>query len=95
MRKIGLEQSKTEVFTVAPGLALVGLGIRHSGLSRRLARLEKDERSFIPTLDILKAFIGLLCCGKSDYEAIEAERDNPWFKEALGLDHVPSAACLR
>ena len=95
MRKIDLEQSETELFTDAPGLALVGLCIRHSGLSRRLARVERGGRSFISTLDIFTAFIGLLCCGKSDYAALEAERKNPWFKEALGLDHVPSSASLR
>ena len=77
MRKIDLEQSETELFTDAPGLALVGLGIRHSGLSRRLARVERGGRSFISTLDIFTAFIGLLCCGKSDSAALEFERKNP------------------
>ena len=96
MQKIDLEQSPKEFFTSLPGLALVGLCLQHSGaLARLLARLDRGRKFAIPSRDILTAFIGLLCSGKSDYEAIEAMREDAWFKEALGLKHVPSAVCLR
>ncbi len=43
----------------------------------------------------MKSYVGLLCTGKSDFEAIEACRDNTFFKTALGIDKVPSAPSLR
>ena len=46
-------------------------------------------------MDILTCFLGLLCLGRSDYEAVAARRGDAWFKEALGLDRVPSPECLR
>lgn len=96
MQKIELEQSPKEFFTSLPGLALVGLCLQHAdALTRLLARLDRGRTFAIPSRDILTAFIGLLCSGKSDYEAIEDMREDAWFKEALSLRHVPSAVCLR
>ncbi len=45
--------------------------------------------------DIVKSMIGLLCLGKSDFEAIEPFRSHRLFKKALGLKQVPSAVWLR
>ena len=44
---------------------------------------------------ILASYIGLLCLGKSDFEAINAFRDDEFFHEALGLAQVPSEGVLR
>jgi hypothetical protein len=33
--------------------------------------------------------------GKNDYEAVTSVRDDSYFKEALGIDRVPSAEILR
>jgi len=43
----------------------------------------------------IKSYIGLLCLGKSDFEAVENVRGDRFFKESLGIDHVPSSARLR
>ena len=95
MRRIKVEQSAKETYTAHPGLALVG---RCIGLCRdmreQVGRLERGRHSF-SSMDILTCFLGLLCLGKSDYEAVAARRGDDWFKEALGLDRVPSPECLR
>lgn len=52
-------------------------------------------RHGIRTSDVLKSYVGLLCQGKSDFEAIEAYRNEPFFAQALGVGQVPSAPTLR
>jgi len=47
------------------------------------------------TSDIVKAVVGLLSLGKSDYEAIEPFRQDRFFKEALGLSKVPGSVWIR
>ena len=95
MRRIKVEQSAKETYTAHPGLALVG---RCIGLCRdmreQVGRLERGRHG-LSSMDILTCFLGLLCLGKSDYEAVAARRGDAWFKEALGLDRVPSPECLR
>ena len=39
--------------------------------------------------------IGLLYLGKPDFEAIEAFREDEFFRLGLGLEHVPSEGTLR
>jgi hypothetical protein len=39
--------------------------------------------------------IGVLCLGKPDFEAIEAFREDGFFRQALGLTKVPSEGTLR
>ena len=41
------------------------------------------------------AMIGLLCLGKPDFEAIEAFRQDEFFRRALGLKKIPSEGTLR
>ena len=45
--------------------------------------------------DILKSYLGLLVQGKTDFDAIEAFRDERFFAEALGIRNVPSSPTLR
>ena len=45
--------------------------------------------------DIVRSMLGLLCLGKSDYEAITAMRSDEYFKQSLGIGNVPSAERLR
>lgn len=52
-------------------------------------------RSGVPTSDVVRAYVGLLSLGKSDFDAIENHRRDGFFKRALGLRAVPSAATLR
>ena len=52
-------------------------------------------RSGVANSAILKSYLGLLCLGKSDFDAIENFRGNDFFMRALGLDNVPSSPTLR
>jgi len=49
----------------------------------------------IAEIDILRSYLGLLCLGKSDYQAIAAMREDDYFKHALGIGRMPSVERLR
>ena len=93
MRRFNIEQSKTSELTSHSGLALVGRALEHTHLDRDLATI--PLRHGIAQADCVKSYVGLLCAGKSDFEAIESRREEAFFKTALGIDRVPSAPSLR
>ena len=94
MRRFRLEQSKTEILTPHAGLALVGHAInRCTALGKSLQQIPK--RHGISNIDLVRAFVGQLCLGKSDFEAIENVRQDRFFKAALGIGQMPSSARLR
>jgi len=96
MKRFILEQSDDEFYTSHSGLALAGLCInRYSSLSRAIGRKMENNGNRISDTDILRSYLGLLCLGKSDYEAISAMRDDDYFKNSLGITNVPSAERLR
>lgn len=95
MKRFVLEQSNTEFYTSHSGLSLVGLSLH------RFTRLSKSLRTAIPLRhgiahsDVVKSYLGQLCLGKSDFDAVENVRADRYFKESLGIGRVPSAARLR
>jgi len=96
MKRFILEQSDSEFYTSHSGLALVGLFInRYSELPRVIGREMDNTRNIISHVDILRSYLGLLCLGKSDFEAITAMRQDQFFKNSLGIRHIPSAERLR
>ncbi|MGH8497993.1 MAG: transposase, partial [Methylococcales bacterium] len=96
MKRFLLEQSNTEFYTSHSGLALVGLCLnRFTTLIKSLWEEVIPLRHGIAHSDIIQSYLGLLCSGKSDFEAVENVRTNRFFKEALGIDQVPSASRLR
>jgi len=96
MKRFILEQSNDEFYTSHSGLALAGLCInRYSNLSRVTGRKMENNGNLISDIDILRSYLGLLCLGKSDYEAITAMRDDDYFKSSLGITNVPSSERLR
>jgi len=81
MRKFRIEQSRTETYTPTAGLALVGHCInRHTSLAKTARSIPK--RHGIPNIDLFRTYAGLLCMGKSDFEAAESLRLDPFFKHA-------------
>lgn len=95
LKRFFLEKSKDEFYTSHSGLALVGLCLnRFTSLGQRLATVAPLAGG-IPHADIVKAFIGLLSLGKSDYEAITGFREDRFFKEALAVKAVASEGTLR
>jgi hypothetical protein len=95
MKRFILEQSNDEFYTSHSGLALVGACINHySDLGRTLGQVGKGS-DHITEIDIIRSYLGLLCLGKSDYQAITAKRDDEYFKQALGIGRIASAERLR
>jgi hypothetical protein len=76
------------------GLALVGQYLKRINLNA-LVDPAFPVRCGIAHSDILRSYLGLLCMGKSDFEAVEALRASPFALRALGLVQVPSSATLR
>ena len=95
MKRFILEQSNEEFYTSHSGLALVGACInRHSDLGRHAGRLAKGSDR-IAEIDVLRSYLGLLCLGKSDYQAIASMLEDDYFKHALGIGRIPSVERLR
>ena len=89
-----VEQSDEELYTAHTGLAIVGQCLnRFTTLERRLKKVGKCKG--ISHADILRSYAGLLCIGKSDYEAITDKVGDEYFRRALGIKRVPSAETLR
>jgi hypothetical protein len=76
------------------GLALIGKYLKCINLNR-LVDPAYPVRSGIANSDILKSYLGLLCLGKNDFEAIESQRNDAFFARALGVRAVPSSPTLR
>ena len=96
MKRIIIEQSDDEFYTSHSGLALAGLCInRYSKLAQVIDRKMDKKGNVISHADLLRSYLGLLCLGKSDYEAISGMRDDDYFKHSLGITNIPSAERLR
>jgi hypothetical protein len=96
MKRFIIEQSEDEFYTSHSGLAMVGLCInRYSELSGVTGRKMNKQGNVISHADLLRSYLGLLCLGKSDYEAVTAMRGDRYFKSSLGITNVPSAERLR
>ena len=95
MKRLILEQSSDEFYTSHSGLALAGACInRYSDLCSQVGKVAKGS-DHIAEIDILRSYLGLLCLGKSDYQAIAAMREDDYFKQALGIGRIPSVERLR
>ena len=91
---VGTEQ----VLVSHSGLVLAGALMQGTQIRRRCHRLKVGSR--IPAIshgDNVLAMIGLLCMGKSDFEAINAfeEESDEFFRRAMGMKTVPSEPTLR
>jgi len=94
MKRFIIEQSKTKCYTSHSGLALIGQLInRFTSLSKTSRQIKK--RHGIPNIELLRSFLGLLSLGKSDFDALENHRADPFFKQALGIKQMPSSSRLR
>jgi len=95
MKRFIIEQSEEEFYTSHSGLALIGLALnRFTSLPSSLAEAVPTDDS-ISHADVLRSYCGILAQAKSDFVAIEHCRTDDFFREALGVDHVPSEATMR
>lgn len=84
--------------TAHAGLSLVGQYLkRHAQIDQVIdPRFPVvSGKGGIATSSLLKAYVGLLCTGKSDFDAIESLRQDAFFRDAMGLVAVPSSPTLR
>lgn len=95
MQRFILEQSNTELYTSHSGLALVGLCLNRYGNLNQVLKKGIPLRHVIAHSDIVKSYPGILCLGKSDFEAIENYRQDCYFKTSLAIAQVPSSARMR
>lgn len=87
-----------ERFITASGLAVAGLLLRRARLAKYLneSKLKENAAPHIKNSDVASAYIGLLCQGKNDFDAIrELEPDPDFYCKALGIDDIPSSETLR
>ena len=96
MKRFVIEQSEDEFYTSHSGTALIGLCLnRMMPLRQRLKKVAPPRKNAISHADVVSSYLGLLCLGKSDFTAIETYRQDPFFRQALGLKQVPSEPTLR
>lgn len=95
MRRFVIEESDAELISHS-GLSLIAMALN------KRTNLVNDANAVLPLratgiahADILRSYVGLLCLGKSDFEAITGLRGDRFFLESLGLGQVPSEATLR
>jgi hypothetical protein len=94
MRRFIIERSEEDL-TSHSGLVLAGMAInRYTELVQSLKR-EVPLRHGIAHADVLRSYVGLLCLGKSDFEAVSNVREDKYFAAALSVGTVPSAETLR
>ena len=76
-----------EILVSHSGLALAGSLLQGTTIVKRANRLRLGDRKRpeVSHGDVLTSMIGLLCLGKPDFEAIEAFREDGFFRQALGL----------
>ncbi len=79
------------------GLALIGKYLKRINFNALVDPVYPVQSKFggIANSDILKSYLGLLCLGKNDFDAIEGQRKDRFFARALGLRAVPSSPTLR
>ena len=82
------------------GLNIVGGMLGKSNFVKRCNRIPVDKKRSehqIKDGDVLLSYIGLLCQGKVDFEAIREMHDDPdYYESALGITRsLPSAETLR
>ena len=99
MKKLVIEFSNERLITPS-GLSLVGQMLGKSSFIKKCNNMKVDgkrSQSQIKNGDILLSYIGLLCQGKTSYDAINEMSDDPeYYKLALGITRaIPSAETLR
>lgn len=94
MRRIEIKQLGYDLTPVG-GLALVGHYLRAANAQWNALDAALPVRGGVSNADIVRAYLGLLVQGKSDFDAIEGYRGDKFFKEALGIGLLASSPTLR
>lgn len=94
MPRFEVKQTSKLNLTSYSGLALIGQCCQAAQVEAVIdPRLPVSQG--MRTSDVVKAMVGLLTLGKSDFEAIEPFRTDRFFKESPGLSKVPGSVWIR
>jgi hypothetical protein len=99
MEKFVVEFSEERLVTPS-GLSLVGEMFGKSDFAKKCNRMFVSGKRSQPQIingDILLTYIGLLCQGKTEYDAVREIMEDPeYYKMAIGISYaIPSAEMLR
>ena len=99
MRDIRIEFTNERIIP-SGGLAVVGAILGKSDFVKKLNRMDVTKNRSqhqIKNGDILLTYIGMLCMGKPQFDAVREMEDNPeFYKYALGVAYkIPSEETLR
>jgi hypothetical protein len=94
--KFTLETS-SDYLTSRAGLIIAGQMLDRTQLNKRLNQTVIDHVKvpLISNADNVRAYVGLLCQGKSDIDHIEPYRKDRFFPQALGIRKMTSAPTMR
>lgn len=87
-----------EIIATHGGNLLIGELIGQTGLPKRMNILSNGVIATlggISTVDVVTSYIGVLCQGQSDFEAVEQFRQDPYYAESMGVKYVPLSSTLR
>lgn len=85
----------SHALTGQAGLVAIGHCLNHFAQLPAAIDAALPVRTGIANSDVVRSMIGLLCLGKSDFDAIENYRKDDFFARSLDLRAVPSSATLR
>jgi hypothetical protein len=95
LRRFMITESEADLTSHA-GLGLIGMALNQcTDLADDAAAVSSLRSDAMVHATILSSDVALLCLGKSDFETITGFREDPYFREASGLDSVPSEGILR
>lgn len=94
MRRFKIGTTQSEIVSHG-GLALIGQAIKRRTCLASAADKQVSLRHGIRHSDVIMSYLGLLCTGKNDFEAINGIESELYFMTALGLKQIPSEATLR
>jgi len=80
------------------GISIIGELFRKTKISNLLNKLRLSKIKSEPNIsngDVVATYLGTLCQGEPDFEAIEQMREDSFFGYAMGLETVPSSATVR
>lgn len=94
MAKFDVEYTD-EIISNNAGLVLIGNILTSDEFQQKILPICNDSGKNYSDYVILKCYLGMLSLGKSDFESIDNYREDPFFKQCLELDIVPSKESLR
>jgi hypothetical protein len=94
--KIVIEKTSSPLTSHA-GLYHVGMFLKDQEFRSAIRNAIRHNRAYnaIDDVDIICCMLALYSLGKTDYDDIEQYRNDRFFRTAIGVKRVPSAAALR